>query len=78
MTTITQMLVSGQEDLAWFESNLETFKSKYNNEFIAFHNQKILEHDSKLDTLIKKLEERNISPSKVLIRFISKIKAILC
>jgi len=77
MDSITQMLVNGQDDLSWFESNLENLRLKYNNEFIAFHNKKILEHDSNLDSLMKKLESKNVNLSNIFIRFISKVKSIL-
>ena len=55
--SVLQMLESGQNDLAWFESNLDSLKSKYNNKFIAFCNKKVIDGwtaplflDSKLST----------------------------
>ena len=75
--SILQMLESGQNDLAWFESNLGNFKSKYNNKFIAFHNNEVIDIDTNVDSLMKKLKEKNIDTSNVFIKFVSKIKAIL-
>ncbi len=77
MTSIMQMLVNGQNDLSWFESNLESLRLKYNNEFIAFYNKGVIEHDSNLDSLMKKLKSKNIDLSNVFIKFVSKIKSIL-
>ena len=76
-TPIVQMLVSGQNDMMWFESNLESLKSRYNNKFIAFGNREVIDADSTLDNLIKRLDERSIDTSNVFIKFVSKIKAIL-
>jgi len=72
---IPQMILAGQEDLAWFESNINKLISKYNNKFIAFHNKKVIESDSDLDNLMKKL--KGVDTSNILIKFVSKIKSIL-
>ncbi len=76
-TAVIQMLISGQNDLSWFESNLSTLKSRYNNKFIAFHNKEVIDADSNVDNLVKKLEKRGIDTSNVFIKFVSKVKAIL-
>ncbi len=77
MDLISQMLVNGQKDLCWFESNLNNLRSRYNNEFIAFQNEEILEHDSSLDNVIDKLKKRNVDTSEIFIKFVSKVKVIL-
>lgn len=74
---ILQMLLSGRDDLSWFETNLTKFISKYNNKFIAFHNETIIDSDPNLDNLIKKLNKKSVDTSNIFIKFISKIKAIL-
>jgi len=75
--SVLQMLVSGQNDMAWFESNLDSLKSKYNNKFIAFHNKEVIGADSNLDNLMKRLKENSIDTSNIFVKFVSKIKAIL-
>ncbi len=75
--SVLQMLKSGQSDLAWFESNLDSLKSKYNNKFVAFHNKEVIEVDTNVDSLMKKLKEKRIDTSTVFVKFVSKIKAIL-
>jgi len=77
MAEIIQMLKTGQDDLAWFDSNLNTLVNKYNNKFIAFHNHEIIDFDNEVDKLMKKLKNNNIDTSNVFIKFVSKIKAIL-
>ena len=75
--SIVQMLVSGRNDLMWFESNVNKLISKYNNQFIAFRNKEVIDSDSKLDNLLYKLKKKNIDTSDVFIKFVSKIKTIL-
>ncbi len=75
--SITQMLVSGQNDLMWFESNLSSLISKYNNQFIAFHDKIVIASDSSINSLMAKLNKKEIDTSNVLIRFVSKVKLIL-
>ncbi len=75
--SIVQMLVSGQNDLEWFEQNQDYLKSEYNNKFIAFYDKKVIDSDANLDRLMKKLEKKEINISRVFIEFISKVKTIL-
>ena len=74
---IAQMLISGQKDILWFESNLKGLKDKYNNKFIAIYDNKVIESDYNLDNLLKKLKNLSIDLSVVFIKFISQVKTIL-
>ena len=74
---ITQMIISGSRDLQWFDANLSRLKNEYNNNFIAFHKEKIIDADPNLENLIDKLKSKGVNLSEVLIKFVSKIKAIL-
>ncbi|MAG20119.1 hypothetical protein CL618_01670 [archaeon] len=74
---ITQMLVSGHNDLEWFNSNLDMLKSRYNNMFVAFHNKKVLGANEELKDLMQTLKEDSIDTSNIFVKFISKIKIIL-
>ena len=74
---IAQMLISGQKDILWFESNLKGLKDRYNNKFIAIYDNKVIESDYNLDNLLKKLKNLSIDLSVVFIKFISQVKTIL-
>ena len=76
-TEIVNILVSGQKDLEWFCSNLEKFKMEYDNMFVAFANQQIIDFDPILNNLISKLKNKGIDISAVFIEFVSKTKFIL-
>ena len=74
---LVQMLKSGQEDLEWFDSNLNALLKDFDNMFIAFRNKKVIESDQDLNRLMEKLKEMGIDTSNVFIKFVSKVKYIL-
>ena len=69
------MLKSGQEDLEWFDSNLNALLKDFNNIFIAFRNKKVIESDQDLSRLMEKLKD--VDTSNVFVKFVSKVKYIL-
>ena len=77
MSEIVAMLLAGQNDLAWFESHLESLRNKYNNRFIAFRDEKVLHADEDVNRLMDRLKREGIDMSSVLVRFVSKVKSIL-
>jgi len=72
---LVQMLKSGQEDLEWFDSNLNALLKDFNNMFIAFRDKKIIESDQDLNRLMEKLKDGDTS--NVFVKFVSKVKYIL-
>ena len=74
---LVQMLKSGQEDLEWFDSNLNALLKDFNNMFIAFRNKKVIESDQDLNSLMEKLKEKDVDTSNVFVKFVSKVKYIL-
>lgn len=74
---ILQMLISGKNDLEWFNANLDNLISKFNNQFIAFKDNAVVGADSDLDRLMLKLKEEKVDTSSILIRFVSKVRSIL-
>jgi predicted transport protein len=74
---ISQMLVLGQKDLDWFETNLSSFRKKYNNKYIAFRNKNIIDVDSNLDKLMIKVEGKEEDTSSVIVKFVTNVRAIL-
>ena len=74
---VMEMLHSGQRDVEWFNSNFSRFKREFNNSFIAFHNEQIIDSDKDLEILMKKLENKKVDTSSVFIEFVSSVKTIL-
>ena len=71
------MLVAGQSDLEWFNSNVNRLIQEFDNKFVAFKDKQIIESDTDLDRLMSKLNKQGVDTSDLFIRFISKIKTIL-
>jgi len=74
---IIQTLINGENDLNWFDLNLNRLQTEYNNKFIAFQNEKIIESDPNFDNLMIKLKQKKIDTSNILVKFVSKVKFIL-
>lgn len=74
---LIQMLKSGQNDLEWFDVNFNKLISQFNNQFIAFRNEEIIDSDIDLNKLMAKLKNKNVDTSNIFIKFVSRIKHIL-
>lgn len=74
---IVQLLLKSQNNLEWFSSHLNELLRDYDNKFVAIDNQNVIDSDDNFDALLKRLESKNIDPSDILIKFVSKIKIIL-
>ena len=74
---ITQMLTTGQSDILWFNANKDKLLKKYKGNFIAFKHKEVLDADTDLDTLLKKLNRKGIDTHNIFIEFLSKVKHIL-
>ena len=74
---LIQMLKSGQNDLQWFDVNFNKLISQFNNQFIAFRNEEIIDSDNDLNKLMAKLKDKNVDTSNIFIKFVSRIKHIL-
>ena len=77
MTEVLQMLISAQDDLAWYEANLNQLKGQYDGKFVAFKNKEVLDSDSILDNLLERLKRSGVDISTVFVKFVSRVKAIL-
>jgi uncharacterized protein YecE (DUF72 family) len=74
---VVQMLIQGNSDLEWYNRNLQQLEEQYENSFIAFHNDSVIEADENLDRLIERLRKRGLDTSQVMVRFVSKVRSIL-
>lgn len=71
MEDILKLLISSAEDLNWFKENSENIKEEYEGEIIAIYNKKIVARAPTSDIMFKKLKEKKINDSEVLIKTIS-------
>ena len=73
---ILEMLEVSDSSLRWFKEHLNFLKEKYDQNFIAIEDNKVIAFEKNMDNLIQKLKHLNKDPSKIFIQFVSKIKAI--
>ena len=59
------------QNFRWIYSNYENLKQKYNKQYVAIKDEKILDNDSKLDRLVNRLNIHNYNKS-IAIEFISR------
>ncbi|MHA1414323.1 MAG: DUF5678 domain-containing protein, partial [Promethearchaeota archaeon] len=48
------------KNLKWYEKNIDSFREKYMNKYIAIYNKKIVDFDKDLIILKNKVKERNL------------------
>lgn len=74
---ITEKLILAHRDLEWYAQHLEEFKTKFNNQFVAFQHQTVMDADPAMEQLLARLRNKGIDPAETIIRFVSKIKTVL-
>ncbi|MBI2576085.1 hypothetical protein HYV84_02640 [Candidatus Woesearchaeota archaeon] len=74
---VLQLLIKTNRDMGWYKQNLSLLKEKYLNQFIAIGNSSVVEADPELEGLLKKLHQKGIERSSVLVKFITNLRAIL-
>ena len=74
---VVQLLLQGQNNLMWFNSNWNELVRDFNNKFIAIENKEVIESDTNLDSLLNKLRSKGVDSSETMIKFVSKIASIL-
>ncbi|MFH1590954.1 MAG: DUF5678 domain-containing protein [archaeon] len=75
--SIVHMLQKNHRTNEWYNSSVDSLKRKFNNEFIAIENESVIEHAEDMKTLFAKLRSQGLDPSGMVIKFVSKMKAIL-
>lgn len=77
MDQVARMIQTGQEDLNWFNININRIVSDFNNQFIALKNKEVIDADADLDKLVSRLKNKKLDMSGILLRFVSKVKYVL-
>ena len=76
-TLVLEELKAGNKDLEWFSKNFQELKKKYPKKFVAIKDQNVVIAASKLETLIKHLQQKFGDPNDFLIDFVPDDKYIL-
>ena len=76
-TLVLEELKAGNKDLEWFSKNFSELKKKYPKKFVAIKDQNVVVAASKLETLIKLLQQKFGNPNDFLIDFVPDDKYVL-
>ena len=69
---ILKRIVDFSRNMDWISENQEKLRKKYPNKYIAVMSLKVIDSDSDLQSLIRKLKEKGKNPGDVPIEFMSK------
>ncbi len=68
---------SMERELAWFGHHTKDLEAKYDEQFVAIKDEKVIAAGRNFEPLLKKIKQEGFDPADVLIEFVSKIKRIL-
>ena len=61
--TYVEKLERLKDNLDWFNENYNHFKEYYRNQFVAVKDKRFLDKDTELETLVKRLNIKDINDS---------------
>ena len=61
-----------RRDMDWIYENQDQLRKKHPDKYVAVMNQKVIDFDSDLKTLIYRLKEKGKNPSEIPIEYISQ------
>jgi hypothetical protein len=61
---------------SWFEEHYDKLVEKFDGEFVAVHEQRVVDHDRELSVLMKRIEAR-YPADRVFVDFVSSKKLTL-
>lgn len=71
------LLKSAQRDMAWLSDNYPVLVNKYNDRFVAIHDQKVVASSGSQEELIGKCVELGLNPHLTVVKFITNAAMIL-
>jgi hypothetical protein len=66
-----------QKDSEFLRSSHDRLKKQFENQYIAIKNQKVIDHNSNVEQLIKNIRAKNLDPALTLIEFLHPRDMIL-
>ena len=61
------------ENWSWFEKHYNDLVERFDGEFVAIYKQRVVDHDKKISTLMKRIEPR-YPPDHVFVEYVSHEK----
>ncbi len=57
MESAVDIILGYEENAKWLSKNYNKLKTKFNNEWVAVLNKKVIDHDADLTKLVKRLKQ---------------------
>lgn len=71
MLSDLQLLTDSASDLNWLKENIKSVKEKFEGEILAIKNKEIVAFAPTVEILFRKLKEKGIEESEVIIQYVS-------
>ena len=76
MSEILVLFDENEKNWSWFMEHYEELVEKFDGEFVAIYQQRVVDHDKNLRSLMKRIRKK-YPLSRVLVEFVSKEKLAL-
>lgn len=72
MGETVRLIEKFDRDSTWLAKNLEELREEYAGKYVAVKDKKVVDSDSEMETLLKRLKDEGINPSNIPINYVSK------
>jgi len=76
LSEILVLFDENEKNWSWFMEHYEELVEKFDGEFVAIYQQRVVDHDKNLRSLMKRIRKK-YPLSRVLVEFVSKEKLAL-
>lgn len=76
LSELTVLFEDHDKNWSWFEDHYEELVEKFDGEFVAVHEQRVVDHDRDVSALMKRIEAK-YSADRVFVDFVSSEKLTL-
>jgi len=78
MESVVQQLEEFEQDMGWIDQHYDELKKRYSEQFVAVHQQEVIDSDPELGRLMDRLEKRyGKRASRIAVKYITKKKVEL-
>lgn len=76
MSKLTTLFEEHDKNWSWFEKHYNELVEKFDGEFVAVYEQKVVDHDKELNALMKRIKSK-YSADRIFVDFVSSEKLTL-
>lgn len=76
MSKLTTLFEEHDKNWSWFEKHYNELVEKFDGEFVAVYEQKLVDHDKELNALMKRIKSK-YSADRIFVDFVSSEKLTL-